>query len=90
MDEYHLVRPHIVPDAGLASAGEAQRLDPGPAHMAELESAILWGEYDRRQGFDVDAAQEIRDDGLDELPLDAAFAAVPSAQSLENPHPVLR
>jgi hypothetical protein len=42
---------------------------------------------DHDGSFIVDAAQQIPGDGLDQLPFDAPVA---SAQSLENPHHVLR
>lgn len=46
--------------------------------------------HDRRRAFVVDPAQEIRYDGLDELPFDAAVVSILPAQSLEDSHLVLR
>jgi hypothetical protein len=38
----------------------------------------------------VEAAQQIHRDRLHELPLDAAFVSIASAQPLKDPHLVLR
>lgn len=48
----------------------------------------LGHDHDRR--FVIDASEQFGERRLDGHPLDAALDPVPSAQSLENPHLVLR
>ena len=47
MDQHRLVRPGIVPDAGLAPARKAKCLDAGQPQLADLEIAILGGKCNR-------------------------------------------
>ncbi|OCK53509.1 hypothetical protein LMTR3_27710 [Bradyrhizobium sp. LMTR 3] len=51
MDQQWLIHPDIVPDAGLASAWETQRLDPGRVDVTEFEVAIVRGKRDRKPDF---------------------------------------
>ncbi|MFG3593257.1 hypothetical protein [Bradyrhizobium sp. RDI18] len=41
-------------------------------------------------GSILDPAEKIAGDGFEKLPLNVTFALAPSAQSLENPHRILR